>query len=49
MAAINDRLIAGLDIGTTKVCAIIGERDGNGRLEITGVGRAPSLGMRRGV
>ena len=44
-----DNLIAGLDIGTTKVCAVIGERNENGALEITGVGLSPSLGLRRGV
>ncbi|MDR2468617.1 MAG: cell division protein FtsA [Spirochaetaceae bacterium] len=42
-------MTVGLDIGTTKVCAIIGERNENGILEITGVGRSPSQGMRRGV
>jgi cell division protein FtsA len=42
-------LVAGLDIGTTKVCAVIGERTGNGGLEITGVGTSPSTGLRKGV
>ena len=41
--------IAGLDIGTTKICAIIGEYNENNILEITGVGTAPSKGLRRGV
>lgn len=40
--------MAGLDIGTTKVCAVIGERTESGGLEITGVGISPSTGMRRG-
>ena len=44
-----DDLIVGLDIGTTKVCAIIGETGQNGELTITGVGSAPSRGMRKGV
>jgi cell division protein FtsA len=43
------RLITGLDIGTTKVCAIIGQADDNGGIRILGVGSAPSRGMRRGV
>jgi cell division protein FtsA len=43
------RLIAGLDIGTTKVCAIIGQVDESGALRILGLGSAPSRGMRRGV
>ncbi|MDR2807943.1 MAG: cell division protein FtsA [Spirochaetaceae bacterium] len=45
----NDGLVVGLDVGTTKVCAVIGERNENGNLEITGVGVAPSTGMRKGV
>jgi len=44
-----DDLIVGLDIGTTKVCAVIGERNETGGLEIVGVGVAPSQGLRRGV
>jgi len=42
-------LVVGLDIGTTKVCAVIGEIGGNGLLEITGVGTSPSTGLRKGV
>lgn len=45
----SDNIIAGLDIGTTKICAVIGEYDENGRLEITGIGKAPSTGLRQGV
>lgn len=45
----SDNIIVGLDIGTTKICAIIGEYNENGRLEITGVGTAPSTGLRQGV
>jgi len=41
--------VAGLDIGTTKVCAVIGEINENGSLEITGVGICPSTGLRKGV
>jgi len=41
--------IVGLDIGTTKVCAVIGERNSKGLIEITGVGTSPSTGMRKGV
>ncbi|UCF97631.1 MAG: cell division protein FtsA [Spirochaetaceae bacterium] len=42
-------LIVGLDIGTTKVCVIIGEFNDSGQLEIIGVGTTPSRGLRRGV
>jgi cell division protein FtsA len=45
----QDDLIVGLDIGTTKICAIIGHTDENGRLEIIGVGTTRSKGLRRGV
>ncbi len=41
-------LIVGLDIGTTKICAIVGEIIDN-RLEIIGVGTHPSTGLRKGV
>ncbi len=40
--------VCGLDIGTTKTCAVVAV-EGAGGLEIVGVGEAPSLGMRKGV
>jgi cell division protein FtsA len=40
--------IAGLDIGTTKTCAVVATA-GPGGLEIIGVGEAPSTGLRKGV
>jgi cell division protein FtsA len=45
----SDELIVGLDIGTTKVCVVIGNYNESGQLEITGVGTTPSRGLRRGV
>ncbi len=45
----SDNVIVGLDIGTTKICAVIGEYNENGELEITGIGTAPSSGLRQGV
>jgi cell division protein FtsA len=42
-------LVVGLDIGTTKVCAVIGELNESGLPEITGVGICPSTGLRNGV
>lgn len=45
----GDSVIVGLDIGTTKVRAAVGSWDEAGQLEITGVGVAPSGGLRRGV
>ena len=44
-----DDLIVGLDIGTTKVGAVIGQLDEQGGVEIIGVGTTPSRGLRRGV
>ena len=42
-------IAVGLDIGTTKVSVVVGERDINGNIEIKGVGTAPSNGLRKGV
>lgn len=42
-------LIVGLDIGTTKICVVVGEMTSQGALEIVGVGTRPSKGMRKGV
>jgi cell division protein FtsA len=41
--------IVGLDVGTTKICAVIGLPRTGGGLDIVGVGSAPSRGLRRGV
>ncbi|MDR7420089.1 MAG: cell division protein FtsA [Armatimonadota bacterium] len=41
--------VTGLDIGTTKVCAIVGEVDEDAEVHIIGAGTAPSTGLRRGV
>jgi cell division protein FtsA len=45
----TDPFIVGLDIGTTKIAAVIAEYGETGMLEIVGVGVAPSYGLRRGV
>jgi cell division protein FtsA len=44
-----DRTIVGIDVGTTKICTLVGEVDSDGELRIVGVGVAPSRGMRKGV
>jgi cell division protein FtsA len=44
----RENLIVGLDIGTTKICAIIGNLTDEG-LDIVGIGTSPSKGMRKGV
>ncbi len=45
----NNRLVVGLDIGTTQVSAVAGELTPEGGLEIIGVGRRPSKGLRKGI
>lgn len=45
----TDSVLVGLDIGTTKVCAVVGEINEHGGIEILGVGSTPSKGIRRGV
>ncbi|HSR59490.1 MAG TPA: cell division protein FtsA [Robiginitalea sp.] len=39
----------GLDIGTTKIVAIIGKENEYGKIEVVGIGRSKSLGVHRGV
>jgi cell division protein FtsA len=39
----------GLDVGTTKICAVIAEPNGAGGIDVIGVGAAPSRGLRKGV
>ncbi|MDR7399249.1 MAG: cell division protein FtsA [Armatimonadota bacterium] len=41
--------LVGLDIGTTKVCALVGEVDEDGEVHVAGVGTVPCSGLRRGV
>ena len=43
------RMIVGLDIGTSKVVAIVGAVTDDGELEIVGIGSHPSRGMKKGV
>lgn len=44
----RDNIIVGLDIGTTKICAIAGEVKESG-IEVIGIGTHPSKGLRKGV
>ena len=46
--AVTDTLV-GIDLGTTKIGVIIAEVDANGEVQVVGVGKTPSNGMRRGV
>jgi len=45
----KDKIVAALDIGTTKICAIVGKMNQHGRLEILGMGRCNSEGVTRGL
>lgn len=42
-------IVVGLDIGTTKIAAIVGRKNEFGKIEILGMGRADSVGVARGV
>ena len=46
---VERNLIVGLDIGTSKVVAIVGELAADGTLEVVGVGTHPSRGLKKGV
>jgi len=45
----SERIIVGLDVGTTKVCTVIGELSEDGILDVIGEGTAPSQGIKRGA
>lgn len=42
-------IVVGLDIGTTKIACLVGRKTDHGKIEILGIGKAPSLGVSRGV
>ena len=44
----KDDLIVGLDIGTTKICAVVAERTETG-VDVVGIGTHPSRGLRKGL
>ena len=45
----RDHIVVGLDIGTTKICAIVAEVTEEGTVNVVGVGSSPSRGLRKGV
>lgn len=49
MARGKERIVVGLDIGTTKICAVVAAVDDSGKCEIVGIGTSPSKGLRKGV
>lgn len=44
-----EELVVGLDIGTSKICAVVGEARPDGTVDIIGMGSHPSVGLRKGV
>ena len=44
----KEEIVVGLDIGTTKICAVVGEASGD-EINIVGIGTHPSIGLRKGV
>lgn len=45
----EEKIIVGLDIGTTKIACIVGRKGANGKIEILGYGKAASTGVSRGI
>lgn len=45
----ENNIIVGLDIGTTKICAVVGEIGESGIIKIVGIGSHASIGLRKGV
>lgn len=45
----KESIVVGLDIGTTKICALVGEEKEDGSIDISGIGTSPSRGLRKGV
>ncbi len=48
-STIQSPIVVGLDIGTTKICVIVGRRTQHGKIEVLGIGKAESAGVTRGV
>ena len=44
-----EKIAVGIDIGTTKIVAVVGRQNEHGKIEVLGIGRAKSLGVNRGV
>ncbi len=45
----KEEIVVGLDIGTTKICTIVGRKNEFGKIDILGYGKTESLGVTRGV
>lgn len=49
MSQVKDNVYVGLDIGTTKICAVVARKNMEGGVDIIGLGSYPSTGIRKGV
>ncbi len=47
--ATKERIVAAVDIGTTKIVSLVGKRTDQGKLEVLGISQTPSKGVKRGV
>src|SRR5690606_41751529 len=45
----HEKIVVGLDIGTTKICVIVGRKNEFGKLEVLGMGKAESEGDVKGI
>jgi cell division protein FtsA len=45
----QEKYIVGVDVGTSKICVVVGEQKPEGGLDVIGIGSAESLGLRKGV
>jgi cell division protein FtsA len=44
-----EEIVVGIDVGTTKVCTLVGRLEGSGSIRILGVGIEPSAGIKKGM
>ncbi len=49
MTRMDSPIVVGIDVGTTKICTLVGREEGPGQIRILGVGIEPSQGMKKGV
>ncbi len=47
--ATNEKIVAAVDIGTTKIVSLVGRLNEQGKLEVLGISQTPSKGVKRGV
>ncbi len=44
-----DNIVVALDVGTTKICVIVANKKSDGTIDVLGVGKSPSYGLKKGV